>query len=152
MPKCYSTASSQPPHADMKPSLMLCKTTGFHQFQYYSERIATGLAAMRRRGPALELNPTLLEGGARDLVEEFGDQQGLGRAEAAAELKKAGQRWKASEKALRAELAADPAADPEAAASTQRPDEKPKDSESDSATWAEWLGGLLCCCLQREGH
>ena len=108
---------------------------------------------MRRRGPALELNPTLLEGGARDLVGEFGDQQGLCRAEAAAELKKAGQRWKASEQALRAELTADCAADPEAAASTEKPDAQP--NESDSAT-LEWLGGLfgglLCCCLQREGH
>ena len=88
----------------------------------------------------------------RDLVEEFGDQLGLGRAEAAAELKKAGQRWKASELALRAEFAAASAADLEAAASTQRADAEPKDSESDSATWSEWLAGLFCCCLPLSGR
>ena len=119
---------------------------------------------MRRRGPPPALNPTLLEGGPRDLVSEFAKNQGLARADALVELKKAGQRWKASEQALRAELSAGPASDlgdeatdPQAASSTttvemqQRP-ETPVDAESDAVMWIEWLGGLLSCCCQREGH
>ncbi|CAE7531992.1 unnamed protein product [Symbiodinium natans] len=122
---------------------------------------------MRRRGPPPELNPTLLEGAPRDLVAEYAENQGLGCAEALAELKKAGQRWKASEKALRAELAAGEAGSPEAAASTaaaastvaadvetkvQEQPKSPAVGESDLAMWAEWLGGVLCCCFQRDGH
>ena len=115
----------------------------------------------------MELNPTLLEGRPRDLVAEFAEHQGLERADALVELKKAGQRWKASEKALRAELAAP--SDPQAASSTavdgatestesttreqtEQTETPAGTSDSDLAMWAEWLGGVLSCCFQREGH
>ena len=52
--------------------------------------------------------------------------------------------------AARPEPAALPRANGES--KVQEQVQMPAANDSDLSMWAEWLGGVLCCCFQREGH